>query len=42
MAYENAHTPSSKSRKHPPRNEPGGKIGAPEGHPKYERKEPEP
>lgn len=40
--YENPHTPSSKSRKKPPRKESSGKLGAPIGHPKYERKEPEP
>jgi transposase len=41
-AYENAHTPSSKSLKKRPREPPVGKLGAPTGHPKYERKEPEP
>ena len=40
--YENPHTPPSKSRKKPPRKESSGKLGAPIGHPKYERKEPEP
>ena len=42
LAYENAHTPPSKSRQKPPRKESSGKLGAPIGHPKYERKEPEP
>jgi len=40
--YENPHTPPSKSRKKPPRKEASGKLGAPKGHPKYEREEPEP
>lgn len=40
--YENPHTPPSKSIKKPPRKESSGKLGAPIGHPKYERKEPEP
>ena len=42
LAYENPHTPPSKSKKKPPRKESSGKLGAPKGHPKYERKEPEP
>ena len=42
LAYENAHTPPSKSRLKPPRKGSSGKLGAPIGHPKYERKEPEP
>lgn len=41
-AYENPHTPSSKQRfKQKPR-EPSGKLGAPKGHPKWEREQPEP
>lgn len=40
--YENPHTPSSKLRfKQKPR-EPSGKLGAPKGHPKWEREQPEP
>lgn len=42
LAYENAHTPPSKSKKKPPKKESSGKLGAPKGHPKWERKEPEP
>lgn len=43
LAYENAHTPPSLLRKkQPPKKEPSGKLGAPEGHPRYERKDPEP
>jgi len=43
LAYENPHTPPSLLRKKkPPKNEPNGKLGAPVGHPRYERKEPEP
>ena len=42
LAYENAHTPPSKSKKKPPKKESSGKLGAPIGHPKWERKEPEP
>jgi transposase len=42
LFYENPHTPPSKSRKKPPRKESNGKLGAPKGHPKYEREEPEP
>ena len=42
LAYENPHTPPSKSKTKPPRKESSGKLGAPLGHPKYERKEPEP
>jgi len=42
LFYENPHTPPSKSRKKPPRKESSGKLGAPKGHPKYEREEPEP
>lgn len=42
LMYENAHTPPSlqKKKKRIPR-ETSGKLGAPIGHPKYERKEPE-
>ena len=39
LAYENAHTPPSKLKQKPPRKESSGKLGAPIGHPKYERKE---
>lgn len=42
LFYENPHTPPSKSRKKPPRKESSGKLGAKIGHPKWERKEPEP
>src|SRR3989338_494865 len=43
LAYENAHTPPSLLRKkRPPKTEPSGKLGAPVGHPKYERNEPTP
>ena len=42
LAYENPHTPPSKSKNKPPRKESSGKLGAPKGHPKYERQEPEP
>jgi|TARA_B100001971_G_C18179236_1_gene531769 transposase len=42
LAYENAHTPPSKSKKKPPKKEPSGKLGAPLGHQKYEREDPEP
>ena len=42
LAYENAHTPPSKSKKKPPKKEASGKLGAPVGHPKYERDNPEP
>lgn len=42
LAYENAHTPPSLSKKKPPKKESSGKLGAPKGHPKYEREEPEP
>ena len=42
LAYENAHTPSSKQRfkKQPPKQ--GGKLGAQIGHKKWERTTPEP
>lgn len=42
LMYENAHTPPSlqKNKRRMPR-ESSGKLGAPIGHPKYERKEPE-
>ena len=42
LAYENPHTPPSKSKNKPPKKESSGKLGAPKGHPKWERKEPEP
>jgi transposase len=42
LAYENPHTPPNKSKKKPPKKESSGKLGAPKGHPKYEREEPEP
>ncbi len=43
LAYENAHTPPSLLRKkRPPKKESSGKLGAPLGHPKYEREEPKP
>jgi transposase len=43
LAYENAHTPPSLlKKKKPPKDKPAGKLGAPLGHPKYERKDPEP
>jgi len=43
LVYENAHTPSSLlKKKRPPKNESRGKLGAPVGHPRYERKEPKP
>jgi len=42
LAYENAHTPPSlKKKKTRIPRESSGKLGAPEGHPKYEREEPE-
>ncbi len=40
--YENAHTPPSLSKKKREPKEPSGKLGAPKGHPKYEREQPEP
>jgi len=42
LMYENAHTPPSlqKKKNRMPR-ESSGKLGAPKGHPKYEREEPE-
>lgn len=42
LAYENAHTPPSLIKKKPPKKESNGKLGAPKGHPKYEREDPEP
>lgn len=43
LAYENPHTPSSKSKKKRyPREKSGRGLGAPMGHEKYERKQPEP
>lgn len=41
-AYENAHTPPSLSKKKRPPRESSGRLGAPKGHPKYDRPEPEP
>ncbi len=41
LAYENAHTPPSLSKKKRIPRESSGKLGAPLGHPRYERKEPE-
>ncbi len=42
LAYENAHTPPSKSKKKREPREPSGKLGAPLGHEKHEREQPEP
>lgn len=42
LAYENAHTPPSLSKKKPPKKESSRKLGAPKGHPKYKREDPEP
>lgn len=42
LAYENAHTPPSLSKKKRERRPPKGRLGAPEGHPRYERAQPEP
>ena len=44
LAYENAHTPPSlkQKKKKPPKTEKPKKLGAPKGHTKWERKEPEP
>jgi transposase len=43
LAYENAHTPSSKQRfKKQPPEKPSGKLGAKTGHKKWDRKQPEP
>ena len=42
LAYENPHTPPSKSRKKPPKTESKGIRGAKKGHPRWERKRPEP
>ena len=42
LAYENAHTPPSlQKKKKRILRESSGKLGAPNGHPKYEREEPE-
>lgn len=41
LMYENAHTPPSLQKKKRIPRESSGKLGAPEGHPKYEREEPE-
>lgn len=42
LAYENAHTPSSKQRFKTICVRKSGKLGAPKGHPKYERDKPRP
>lgn len=42
LAYENPHTPPSKSKKRPPRKEATGTLGAPKGHPRWTRNDPEP
>lgn len=42
LAYENAHTPPSLSKKKREPKEPSGKIGAQKGHSKWEREQPEP
>jgi transposase len=42
LAYENAHTPPSLSKKKREPKEPRGKLGALEGHPKWQREQPEP
>lgn len=42
LAYENPHTPSSKTKKKKSKKKSSGKLGAPKGHPKWEREEPEP
>jgi transposase len=41
-AYENAHTPPSLNKKSRERKPPKGRLGAPEGHPRYEREQPSP
>jgi transposase len=41
-AYENPHTPSSKKRFKRKPERPSGKLGAPKGHPKWGREQPEP
>lgn len=40
LMYENAHTPPSLQKKKRVPRESSGKLGAPKGHPKYEREEP--
>jgi len=40
LAYENAHTPPSLLKKKRIPRASSGKLGAPKGHPKYERDEP--
>jgi transposase-like protein len=40
LAYENAHTPSSLSKKKRIQRDSSGKLGAPIGHPKHERADP--
>ncbi|MFH1586305.1 MAG: hypothetical protein ABID38_00445, partial [Candidatus Diapherotrites archaeon] len=41
LAYENAHTPPSKTKRKREPKEPGGKIGASVGHEKWQRQQPE-
>jgi transposase len=41
LMYENAHTPPSLQKKKRIPRESSGRLGAPKGHPKYEREEPE-
>lgn len=41
LAYENAHTPPSLSKKKRIPRRSSGRLGAPKGHPKYEREDPE-
>jgi len=42
LAYENAHTPPSKQKFSKIKRKKSGKLGAPKGHPKYEREKPIP
>jgi len=42
LAYENAHTPPSLKLNRPPKKPSPRRLGAKEGHPKWEREEPEP
>ena len=42
MMYDNAHTPPSLCKRQPPKTPPRGRLGAPEGHPRYEREQPVP
>ncbi len=41
-AYDNAHTPPSLSKKKRDPKPPTGRLGAPQGHPRYEREQPAP